>query len=412
MRYWKKLTGNEIRERVFGALNRNVNYKERTTLGIPASHLDENVFNQDATYLKDAPFLSAMVHNPNHIGCHTLGDSEQFFAGTQQIERELIALVAEDILKGEPDAQDGYIASGGTEANMQAIWIYRNFFLREKGARNSEIAILCSADSHYSMPKAGNIMNLPVISVPVDDTTREIQPEVLDQKLEEAKANGIGYFIVVSNMMTTMFGSVDKIDTYVNALKKAGVEYKIHIDGAYGGFVYPFSTADEDLTFRNPEITSFTLDAHKMVQAPFGTGVFLIRKGWMKYATTEEAQYVQGMDATIIGSRSGANAIAVWMILQTYGPHGWFEKIHILNYRTEWLCNQLEELNVPFYRNPSSNLVTMRAASIPVELVEKYGLVPDSHHAPNWFKIVVMEHVTVDHLLPFVEDLKAHLAGK
>ncbi|GET34699.1 cytochrome d ubiquinol oxidase subunit I [Prolixibacter bellariivorans] len=412
MHYWKKLTGDEIRERVFGALNRNINYKERTTLGIPASHLDENVFNQDATYLKDAPFLSAMVHNPNHIGCHTLGDSEQFFAGTQQIERELIALVAEDILKGAPDSHDGYVASGGTEANMQAIWIYRNFFIRESGAKNNEIAILCSADSHYSMPKAGNIMNLPVISVPVDDTTREIQPEVLEQKLEEAKTSGIRYFIVVSNMMTTMFGSVDRVETYVAALKRAGVEYKIHIDGAYGGFVYPFSTTDEDLTFLNPEITSFTLDAHKMVQAPFGTGIFLIRKGWMKYATTEEAQYVQGMDATIIGSRSGANAISVWMILQTYGPHGWFEKIHILNYRTEWLCNQLEELNVPFYRNPSSNLVTMRASSIPTGLVEKYGLVPDSHGQPKWYKIVVMEHVTVDHLMPFVEDLKVHLAGK
>jgi len=412
MRYWKKLTGDEIRERVFGALNRNINYKERTTLGIPASHLDENVFNQDATYLKDAPFLSAMVHNPNHIGCHTLGDSEQFFAGTQQIERELIALVAEDILKGEPNAHDGYVASGGTEANMQAIWIYRNFFLRESGAKNNEIAILCSADSHYSMPKAGNIMNLPVISVPVDDTTREIQQEVLDQKLKEAKTSGIRYFIVVSNMMTTMFGSVDQVGTYVDALKRAGVEYKIHIDGAYGGFVYPFSTTDEELTFLNPEITSFTLDAHKMVQAPFGTGIFIIRKGWMKYATTEEAQYVQGMDATIIGSRSGANAIAVWMILQTYGPHGWFEKIHILNYRTEWVCQQLEELNVPFYRNPSSNLVTMRAASIPIELVEKYGLVPDSHNNPRWYKIVVMEHVTVDHLMPFVEDLKALLTAK
>jgi glutamate/tyrosine decarboxylase-like PLP-dependent enzyme len=132
----------------------------------------------------------------------------------------------------------------------------------------------------------------------------------------------------------------------------------------------------------------------------------------MKYAATEEAQYVQGMDTTIIGSRSGANAIAVWMILQTYGPHGWFEKVHILNYRTEWLCNQLEELHVPFYRNPSSNLVTMRAASIPTALVEKYGLVPDSHSTPKWYKIVVMEHVTVDHLMPFIEDLQAHLAGK
>lgn len=407
MNYWKKLTNAEIRERVFGALHKNINYKEKTILGIPASHLDENVFNQDVGYLKDAPFLSSMVANPNHIGCHTMGDSEAFFSGTQAIEKELIDLVAEDILMGDSGEHDGYVASGGTEANLQAIWIYRNYFSRESGAKQNEIAILCSTDSHYSMPKAANILNLPIVQVPVSDSTREIEAETLQQMVQESMAKGIRCFIVVSNMMTTMFGSVDSVQLYAETLKAAGAEYKIHIDGAYGGFVYPFSEQENELTFKNPEISSFTLDAHKMVQAPFGTGIFLIRKGWMKYATTEEAQYVQGMDATVIGSRSGANAISVWMILQTYGPHGWFEKVHILNYRTEWLCKELTALGIEFYRHPASNLVTMRANQIPGELANKYGIVPDSHNGdPKWYKIVVMEHVTVDHLLPFIEELK------
>jgi glutamate/tyrosine decarboxylase-like PLP-dependent enzyme len=142
-----------------------------------------------------------------------------------------------------------------------------------------------------------------------------------------------------------------------------------------------------------------------MVQAPYGTGIFLIRKGWMKYAYTEEAQYVQGLDATLSGSRSGANAISVWMILMTYGPHGWFEKIHILNYRTEWLCQQLRERSIRFYRHPGSNIVTLHKSGIPAATAGQFGLVPDSHTHPEWYKVVVMDHVTVDALSELVEAL-------
>ena len=126
MKYWKKLNEKELRKRVADALALNIDYKDKTILGVPASHLDEKVFYGNAAFLKDAPFLSTMIHNPNHIGCHTLGESESFFAGTQEIERELINLISEDILNGSEEGQDGYVASGGTEANIQAIWIYRN----------------------------------------------------------------------------------------------------------------------------------------------------------------------------------------------------------------------------------------------------------------------------------------------
>jgi glutamate/tyrosine decarboxylase-like PLP-dependent enzyme len=212
--------------------------------------------------------------------------------------------------------------------------------------------------------------------------------------------------IVVSNLVTTMFGSVDDVDLYADCLRQAQLDFKIHIDGAYGGFAYPFANPDSRITFANKNITSFTLDAHKLLQAPFGTGIFVIRKNWMSYAITSNAKYVQGTDMTLSGSRSGANAIAVWMILATYGPHGWYEKIHLLNHRTEWLSNQLDALSIEHYRHPASNIVTIRAQYLNDEIIEKYGLVPDDHNNPAWYKIVVMSHVTVDALEPFIEDLK------
>lgn len=404
---WKKLSSKVIRQRIQECLRRNIDFKAQSILGIPVSSLDENVFSQDERLLESSVFLQTMVDNPNHIGCHTLGESEPFFAGTQELEREAIDIVACDILGGKLGEQDGYIAAGGTEANLQAMWIYRNYFRKEQGATNNQIAILCSSDSHYSMAKGANLLDLRLIQIAVDDSTREIIKTELENHIKLAQQEGIRCFIVVSNLMTTMFGSVDDVDLYAECLTAAGAEFKIHIDGAYGGFIYPFSSTDNRITFANPNITSFTLDAHKLLQAPFGTGMFVIRKNWMQFAITDQAQYVQGMDNTLSGSRSGANAIAVWMILVTYGPHGWYEKIHLLNHRTEWLSNQLTTFGLKHYRHPASNIVTIRANQLTQPIIDRYCLVPDNHNAPAWYKIVVMNHVTVDALEPFIAELKA-----
>jgi tyrosine decarboxylase / aspartate 1-decarboxylase len=206
-------------------------------------------------------------------------------------------------------------------------------------------------------------------------------------------------------MMTTMFGSVDDPDVYTNALEQEKVLYKLHVDGAYGGFYYPFTDGNSKLTFKNAAISSFTLDAHKMAQAPYGTGIFLIRKGLIHFANTKEASYVEGEDYTLIGSRSGANAVAVWMILTTSGPFGWQEKVFVLQKRTQWLCDQLAQRKIEFYRHPQSNIVTIRAEFINDKLAKTYGLVPDNHHQPKWYKIVIMDHVTIEKLMPLLASI-------
>lgn len=403
---WKKKTQKEIEQRVYTALKQNINYDHSHTLGIPASHLDEKVFSQDESFLEHAPFISTLVQNPNHIGCHTLGSSESFFQGTQAIEKELMDLCALDILDGSDLQHDGYVASGGTEANLQAIWVYRNYYEKEFKAKTNEICILCSEDSHYSMDKAANILGLDIYKVLVDDGTREVSKETIDQAVSKALENNKKYFIVICNMMTTMFGSIDDPDHYVTVLKSYGKDYKIHVDGAFGGFYYPFTNETSKFTFNNDNITSFTLDAHKMAQAPYGTGIFLIRKGFITYTNTQQASYVEGEDCTLIGSRSGANAVAVWMILMKYGFFGWQEKIFILQKRTQWMAEQLLDLNIAFYRHPNSNIITIRKEYVTPEIAHEFGLVPDNHHAPKWYKIVVMDHVTIEKLQLLVDSLK------
>ncbi len=406
---WKRKSEAEIKQLVFGALRSNVNYRNGFIIGIPGTHLDSKVFSEEMSFVREAPYLSTLVQNPNHIGCHTLGDSESYFEGTQGLEREVIRICSENILCADPETVDGYVATGGTEANLQAIWIYRNYFMEVFQATLSEIAIVCSEDSHYSMQKAGNIFQVQCVLLSVEKESRKIDLPAAERKLAGLKENGIKYIIVVNNMMTTMFGSIDDVDVYVDLMNMYGFQFQIHVDAAYGGFYAPLIDETNRINFRHPKINSFTMDAHKMLQAPYGTGIFLIRKDWMKYAQTDSASYVIGADCTISGSRSGANAIAIWMIFAAYGRHEWFEKCTTLERRTSWLAKELSKRGIQFYRSPLSNIITLHANQIPADLILQFGLVPDDHRNPSWLKIVVMDHVTIEKLETFLEELDVSL---
>ncbi|MCA0348654.1 MAG: aminotransferase class I/II-fold pyridoxal phosphate-dependent enzyme [Bacteroidetes bacterium] len=407
MKIWKKTTQSDRLERITKALSENVNFSNDVTLGYPASKLDGKVFYDDASFLKDAPVLMTYVANPNHIGCHTVGISEKAFKGTQEIEREVLEILAVDVFKATTNDYDGYIATGGTEANIEALWIYRNYFINTHQAKPSEIMIITSEDTHYSIAKGSNLLMVDWMKVDVHFENRKINETKFETALENAMANGKKYFIVVANMGTTMFGSVDNPDAYTTILEKHNLHFKLHVDAAYGGFIYPFLTDKNQLDFSNPHVSSITIDAHKMLQAPYGTGIFLCRKNLIENVLTKEAAYVEGMDLTLCGSRSGANAVAVWMILKTYGKNGWFEKVKILEMRTDWLCKQLDALQITYFREPFMNIVTMKSEFISPEIAHHYDLVPDSHQDDNhWYKIVLMEHVEVGSLQELINTLK------
>jgi len=407
MKYWKKLSKPQLIKKIDHALASTVDFESSKYLGYPVSHLDENVFNTSGTSLDNAPILKSFIANPNNIGCHTLGKSEEAFKGSQELEKEIIRVLAVDIFKSKEEEYDGYIATGGTEANIQALWVYRNKFKKDFNATLDEMVILSSEDTHYSVHKGSNLLSVKNVSIPVDFDSREIIIEELDAIVTKLVTEGKKYFMVISNMATTMFGSVDNPDLYAEILNKHNVPFNIHIDGAFGGFIYPISNKQSTINFENPNISSITIDAHKMLQAPYGTGVFLCRKGLIENVLTKEAQYVDGMDLTLSGSRSGANAIAVWMILFSYGYYGWFEKINTLLLRTEWFCKELDALNIGYFRDPSMNIVTLKSEFVPKELAHKFGLVPDTHDGENsWYKVIIMDHVEIDDLLKFVEELK------
>ncbi len=409
--YWPKLPVRDIKSRVFDALGKNLNYREEPILGLPATYLDQEQFYFNAPFLKDAAFLSVLINNPNHIGCHTYSASESYFAGTQQLEIDLIRICAEEIFGAAHGGYDGYVAPGGTEANIQAQWIYRNYFMQESGAQPNEIGLLFSEDVHYSAYKGCNILGIHPISVAVKNEDREMDIEDLKSKLERAREKGIKYLIVHLSMGTTMFGGVDTPTPILDLVKQYFDHYFVHVDAAFGGFIYPFTSPDKTLSFTNPEISSITIDGHKMLQAPYGTGIFLCRKGLIEYTQTKEASYVQGTDFTICGSRSGANAVAVWMILMTHGSAGWTYMMQKLIDRTDSICDALSEMGISYYRNPYMNIVTIDATYMPKSIAQKYHLVADNFRDPKWWKIVAMTHVEKYVIDNFLMDMKKSIVS-
>jgi glutamate/tyrosine decarboxylase-like PLP-dependent enzyme len=398
----------EINERVNRAIEANNNYDHGDILGAPGSYLDREEFAPDAPFLKSAPFLKTLINNPNHIGCHTMGkESSPIFKGTQKIERELIELCAEEVFQAEKKTIDGYVASGGTEANIEALWIYRNYFIKEYRAKDHQVGVLFSEDTHYSITKACDLLRIKPLLLGVDRQDRSIQLSSLTDALARAMNEGVKYFIVVLNMSTTMFGSVDEIDPVIKLLEKNRLTYKLHLDAAFGGFIYPFSNPDSDHHFGNPKVSSISIDGHKLLQTPYGTGMFLIRKGFMKYVSNQQAQYVPGLDYTLCGSRSGANAVVMWMVLMRYGSKGWKKKITELLNRTDYCCKALEDMGIEYFRNPYINIIAINAEQIPAALAHKYQLVADSYERPAlWYKIAVMDHVGYQIIDRFLNELR------
>lgn len=399
--YWKRLPASEIRNTIKKAFDRNVRFGKSKVMGLPISSMDPRIFHKEG--VQQSPFLYAMLQNANHGGCPTQGISGDFFEGTEQLEMEAIQICAEQLMAGKPGMQDGYIAAGGTECNMQAAWIFRNLFKRKYKAESHQIAIVHSEDTHYSVWKIANLLGIQQLVIDVHKTSRQINLQDLRTKIKKAKSQKIEYFIVVANMGTTMFGTVDNIDDLTTVLDEEEVFYKVHVDGAFGGFTYPFTHPKNSLNFSNSKVTSISLDAHKMLQAPYGTGVFLIRKGYLNYLATTEPHFMAHKIHTLSGSRSGANAISVWMILRAFGSKGLQAKVKRVMDLKKKMCADLDKKKIEYIHDPYMNIVAIHHRHMVREIQHHYNLVPDNHDHPTWWKVVLMDHVNESMVQSFLD---------
>jgi tyrosine decarboxylase / aspartate 1-decarboxylase len=95
------------------------------------------------------------------------------------------------------------------------------------------------------------------------------------------------------------------------------------------------------------------------------------------------------------------------MILMHHGSEGWKAKMNALLQKTSRLCSKLEDLQIPYFRNPYLNIIAIKAEYVPEHLAKKYHLVADSFRNPRWWKIVVMAHVKQGMLDEFAGKLES-----
>ncbi|RLF84715.1 tyrosine decarboxylase MfnA [Thermococci archaeon] len=315
--------------------------------------------------------------------------------GSKEIEEEAVQMLGELL---HLRRVYGNIVSGGTEANILAVRAFRNVSNVEKPE------LILPESAHFSFLKASDLLKVKLVWAGLN---RDYSVNVKDVETKITD-NTIG---IVGIAGTTGLGVVDDIP----ALSDIAVDYGVplHIDAAFGGFVIPFAKALgyelPDFDFRLKGVQSITIDPHKMGMAPIPAGGIVFRKKKYMDAINVLAPYLAGgkiFQATITGTRPGANAIAVWALLKHLGFEGYKNVVKEAMENALWFADQIRRLDgVYLIREPMLNIVSFgskRLKKIEAELkAREWGI---SAHR-GYIRIVMMPHVKREHLNNFLKDL-------
>ncbi|WP_281175791.1 pyridoxal-dependent aspartate 1-decarboxylase PanP [Catenovulum maritimum] len=248
----------------------------------------------------------------------------------------------QDFMHSESDSL-GAFCSGGTVANISALWVARNNELKAsgdfKGVNNSGLyrglkhygydglAILVSTRGHYSLAKAADILGLgrdDVVAVPVDGEHKVLVDE-MKLKANQLKQQNIKVMAIVGVAGTTETGNVDPLNDLADLA--AELDCHFHVDAAWGGATL-FSEKHKSLLKGIERADSVTIDAHKQMYVPMGAGLVLFKSPRLASEIEHHAEYVLRKGSkdlgshTLEGSRPGM-AMLVYSALNVLGRKGY-----------------------------------------------------------------------------------------
>jgi len=254
-------------------------------------------------------------------------------AGTE-IERMVVRWLGA-LINYDRDAK-GLLTSGGSMANMIALLIAHR---RKSGVNTSRLGlwnsgppmtIYASQEVHLSIAKAADILGFGrnQVRVIACDERQRMRVDMLRQKIEADRREGLRPFCVVGSAGTVNTGVVDPL----NEIADVAVEFDLwfHVDGAYGA---PGSLDEgkKHLFAGLERADSVSLDPHKWLYVPVDAGCLLFRDEAAARAafSTEDADYIKThgytneeafafWDYGVELSRR-FRALKVWMTLQYYG---------------------------------------------------------------------------------------------
>jgi tyrosine decarboxylase / aspartate 1-decarboxylase len=243
-----------------------------------------------------AAYAMAMMVNPNN---HALDGGRASSRMEVEAVREIAGMFgwAEYL---------GHLTSGGTFANLEALWVAGQMAPGKK--------VVASEQAHYTHNRISAVLRLPFASVGTDARGR-MDVNALEDTLQTGTVG-----TVVATLGTTAVGAVDPLDEILALREKYG--FRLHVDAAYGGYFRLAGNLDAEAARAFAQISeadSIVVDPHKHGLQPYGCGCVLFRDPamgrWYKhdspytYFTSHELHLGE---ISLECSRAGASAVALW----------------------------------------------------------------------------------------------------
>jgi glutamate/tyrosine decarboxylase-like PLP-dependent enzyme len=267
-----------------------------------------------------------------------------------EIERHVLDVFAQEL--GWSDA-GRIFTTGGAEANHTAIiaaLVDRLPDFAEEGLQGRRPTLYVSEESHHSLAKVAVACGLgrsAVRRVPVD-ATLAMRLDRLQAALENDRREGRQPTLIVGTAATTSAGAIDPLAELAELASQQGLWF--HVDAAWGGAALLVPHLKPHL--RGIErADSVTIDAHKWLSNPMGTGLVLLREarclraafgtqtGYMPAATADLDPYTNGMP----WSRR-LNGLKLFMTLAALGRDGFAASIARHAEMTDLIAKRLGEI--------------------------------------------------------------------
>ncbi|MDV6327570.1 putative pyridoxal-dependent aspartate 1-decarboxylase [Idiomarina sp. PL1-037] len=237
----------------------------------------------------------------------------------------------------------GAFCSGGTIANMTALWVARNRLLQADGDfagiaadglaaglqhyGYSKLTVVVSERGHYSLSKAADVLGIGrrnLVSVATDSDNR-IRIDELRKTCARITEEGGKVLALVGVAGTTETGHIDPLDEMATVAEEVGAHF--HVDAAWGGATL-LSEQHRSLLAGIERADSVTIDAHKQMYVPMGAGVVLFKSPSLVKSIEHHAEYIirQGSKDlgahSMEGSRAGM-AMMVFSAMHVIGRRGY-----------------------------------------------------------------------------------------
>lgn len=253
---------------------------------------------------------------------------------------------------------DGLFVSGGSNANLMAMFSARNKMLpeiKQNGIYQSKpLVAFVSDQAHYSFGTAANVLGIGtdnLVKIKSDEKGMMI-PEELERQIVKCLEKENIPFFVTATTGTTLLGAFDPINKIANITEK----YKLwlHIDGSFGGSII-LSPQHKHLFMGIEKADSFTWNPHKLMNIPLICSVILMKdKGALHnnlfdlntdyiFHENETQHYDLGKKSIQCGRR--VDSLKLWLAWKYYGDNGYEERINKLFEIAEYFAQKVTENN-------------------------------------------------------------------